>query len=254
MKNRSLSKWKLGLSLALGALGLMPGANASADTIDVQATITGVQFATSSYTTVGIKFNGSDLGQVIAGPEIWHQTGGSTLLGDYLTYCVEINQDVYLGSSYGFTTGTVESAPTPGNPIPGASGMGSAKATLLDELWARHYGDVSNAVSGAAFQVAVWDIVYDADFNLGIGNLQAYGNTAVTDLATTWLTDVNTNSTAFTHQNLLALKSDNFQDQVTLLPPLQSPPPETPLPPAAAGAAVLFLGMGARRVRRPAQP
>jgi hypothetical protein len=232
-------------------LGGIAAGQASAN-IDVYAKITGVKYATSSYTTVGVNFNGTDYHQVIAGPEMWHQTGGTTLLGDssgnFLTFCVEINQDVYLGSTYGFYTGTVESAPTPGNPIPGSSGMGATKAALIEELWARHYADVIDANSGAAFQVAVWDIVYDADFDLTTGNFIAYGNTSAINLAATWLADVNTNSTLYTDPNLIAIKSDNYQDQVTFGPPPHSPPVETPLPSAASGTALALLGLGLKRL------
>jgi len=252
MSNKNWGKrW---LACAAIVLGGMVTGHASADTIT--AKITGVEYATSSYTTVGVKFNGNDLGSVIAGPEMWHQTAGSTLLGDasgnFLTFCVEINQDVHLGGTYAFSTGTVESAPTPGNPIPGSSGMGAAKATLLDELWARHYADITNANSGAAFQVAVWDIVYDADFNLNAGNFKAYGNTSAINLAATWLTDINTNSTDYTDPNLIALKSDIYQDQVTFGPPPKAPPLSTPLPSAASGAALGLVGLGLKRLgRRP---
>ena len=256
MQFRVLRQWVLE-GVALVFLGAIPALGVRANTVDVYAQLTGVKYATSSYTTVGIVFNGSDLHQVIAGPEMWHQTAGTTLLGDangnYLTFCVEINQDVLLTNpptTYGFYTGTVASAPTPGNPIPGASGMGTAKATLLEELWARHYGDVVDATSGAAFQVAVWDIVYDADFNLGSGNLKAYGNCAATALAATWLTDVNTNASPYTTPNLIGLKNDLYQDQVTFGPPVLSPPTETPLPTAASGAMVVLLGVGAGRVGR----
>ena len=238
---------------AIVLAGLAAG-HASADSI--VAKITGVKYATSSYTTVGVVFNGTDYHQVIAGPEMWHQTAGTTLLGDssgnFLTFCVEINQDVHLGGTYTFYTGTVESAPTPGNPIPGSSGMGAAKAALLDELWARHYADITDANSGAAFQVAVWDIVYDADFNLNVGNFHAYGNTSAINLAASWLTDINTNASDYPNPNLIALKSNDYQDQVTFGPPPKSPPLSTPLPSAASGATVALFGLGLKRLgRRP---
>jgi hypothetical protein len=166
---------------------------------------------------------------------------------------VEITQDVHLtnpATTYSFYTGTIDTAPTPGNPIPGGSGMGTAKAALIDELWARHYAEVIDATTGAAFQVAIWDIVYDADFNLGAGNFKAYGNSAVTNQATAWLNDVNTNSSPYTTANLIALKSSTYQDQITVNPPVGAPP-ETPLPSTAAGAFLLFAGMGLNQFRRP---
>jgi len=170
---------KLGACVVAGMLGLGATATRQASADSITANITGVKYATSGYTTVGVIFNGTNYGQVIAGPEMWHETSGTINLGDangdFLTFCVEINQDVYLGGTYTFTTGTVASAPTPGTPLPGSGGMGTIKANLLNDLWTRHYSDVTDATTGAAFQVAVWEVVYDTNFNLGTDNFQAYG-------------------------------------------------------------------------------
>ena len=247
---------KLGACVVAGMLGLGAMATRQASADSITANITGVKYATSGYTTVGVIFNGTNYGQVIAGPEMWHETSGTINLGDangdFLTFCVEINQDVYLGGTYTFTTGTVASAPTPGTPLPGSGGMGTIKANLLNDLWTRHYSDVTDATTGAAFQVAVWEVVYDTNFNLGTDNFQAYGNSAVTTQAATWLTDILNNPTQ-ADAHLIAIKSDTYQDQVTFGPPPQSPPPGTPLPSAASGALVL-LGLGAgRRLRRRAR-
>jgi hypothetical protein len=237
----------------LGAFCAIAGGAASADT--VVAKLNGVQYAGSGYTTLDLTLGSNVYKNAIAGPQMWQQTGGTLALPsvNFLTYCVEITQDVMLtnpATSYTFYTGSIDTAPTPGDMVPGGPGMGLPKSVLIQELWARHYGDVTDATSGAAFQVAIWDIVYDADFNLGAGNFKASGNLNVTNLAATWLTDVNTNATPYTTPNLIGLKSDSAQDQITLgLPPVGAPP-VTPLPSTAAGAALLLGGAMVARSRR----
>ena len=248
--SRRIGSWGLGAFCAIAGVG---GA-ANADT--VIAKLNGVQYAGSSYTTLDLTLGSTVYHGAIAGPQMWQQTGGTITLPsvNFLTYCVEITQDVMLTSpatSYAFYTGSINTAPTPGDQVPGGPGMGLAKSVLIQELWARHNADITDATSGAAFQVAIWDIVYDADFNLGAGNFKASGNLNVTNLASTWLTDVNTNGSAYTTPNLIALKSDTAQDQITLgPPPVFGPPSETPLPSAAAGAVALLGGAMLTRSRR----
>ncbi|RAP41889.1 hypothetical protein BYZ73_08020 [Rhodovulum viride] len=58
----------------------------------------------------------------------------------------------------------------------GASLFGSTVLTNLDRLFTQHYADVVDAVSSAAFQVAIWEVVYDSDsLNLGRGAFRLSG-------------------------------------------------------------------------------
>jgi hypothetical protein len=94
--------------------------------------------------------------------------GGEAFEGTLITYCTEIAQHVSTDwSLYDITT--VDDAPVPG-PV-----MGPAKAQairnmmnamLLEELAGRF-----DAGLAAAFQLAIWEVVYDFDENVGRGSL-----------------------------------------------------------------------------------
>jgi len=76
--------------------------------------------------------------------------------------------------------------------------MGSAKAAYLRELWGRFGSQVNNNVSGAAFALATYEIVFEnlsAGWDLDSGLVKARrdsGNpTLAIDLAESWLAQVN---------------------------------------------------------------
>ena len=251
---------------------------ALADT--VTAKLTGVDYA-PPYTTVQLTLANSsnptiNNTQAIAGPEHWHQTGGTLNIGDtngdFTTYCIEIMQDVVLNSTYNFTVAVVKDAPTPGtlvvpNPGPNLPGpMGQAKADMIGKLWALHHSDtLSNdaanlfdkAAGAAAFQTAIWEIVYEnsGTLNLSTGDLIATATaSSVTSsraisIASSWLSELSNNVT-YTAPNLKAISSSGYQDQIFELPVPQGAP-GTPLPSAAcAGLALLgLLGASSRRRR-----
>jgi hypothetical protein len=95
-------------------------------------------------------------------------------------------------------------------------------------------------MTGAAFQTAVWEIVYDADFSLSVGNFRATGG--ATALAQNWLTDVKNSTVAYTAPNLVALTNPEGQDQIAAAP--------VPLPSAAVGGLAVLGGVGLARGRR----
>ena len=119
--------------------------------------------------------------------------------------------------------------------------MGMSKADYLRKLCALHADDVVDGNSGAAFQTAVWDIVYDANFKVTDGMFKASG--APTALAQAWLTDVKTSTSAYTPASLIALRNPTVQDQITVA--------TTPLPSVAVGGLTLLGSLGLKRRQRP---
>jgi hypothetical protein len=128
--------------------------------------------------------------------------------------------------------------PPPGVSL-AAAGSEMSKADYLRKLWALHAYQVVDGTTGAAFQTALWDIVYDADFSLSVGNFRATGG--ATTLAQNWLTDVKNSQAAYTAPNLVALTNPEGQDQIAAAP--------VPLPSAAVGGLVMLGGVWLARGR-----
>ena len=108
----------------------------------------------------------------------------------------------------------------------------------------------NNGTKAAAFQLAIWKIEsdwgdnYALDFssnptNGPLNNFQASGNSAATDQAVTWLTDLENHT--YDRAGLVALTNDRYQDQVAAVPV----PPSILL----AGSGILCL-FGCGWVRR----
>jgi hypothetical protein len=75
------------------------------------------------------------------------------------TFCIEIPQDVYEGSTYNFQPTALTNLPTSGPPLD------TNKIKELGQLWGALYSTLISKSDYAAFQIAIWAIVY------GNGNL-----------------------------------------------------------------------------------
>ncbi len=178
----------------------------------------------------------------------------------FTTFCIELTQDINPGSTYTYTLKNLADAPTPGSTNNGnGSGMGTTKATEIEDLWSLDYGYIANPPAGsnanqaaAAFQLAIWKIEYDwggSNYNnFSQGNFLAAGESTDGDkavtLAESWLYTLKNNvqPNFAPTADLIALTSSSYQDQVMA----------TPVPPtlylAAIGATTLAL-YGYRRRR-----
>lgn len=182
----SLSRIALS-SIALA--GLAGGASAAY----VNATFTGVTPGVAVHivdTDNGIN-QGSD-----AGGFNWTRTGGTAtdpyLASTYVTFCIDLKKHVSNGGNYAYSQTSLDQAPTPsGNGV--NYPMGATKAALLGKLWGAYRGGLSSNVDFGAFQLAVWEIVFEnsntLDVNTGnfvvtLGNVDA-ANARST--ANTWL-------------------------------------------------------------------
>lgn len=125
-------------------------------------------------------------------------------------FCIDLYQTISFGSNNMFTVSPLETAPLP------TSGMGVAKADLLRELWGRHFSPSFTNTEGAAFQSAVWEIVFDSGLNLGTGTVQISGNAGVVATATAWLGSLNGDHAYFAP--VYALTSESTQDMLVPAP------------------------------------
>lgn len=215
-----------------------------------------------------------------AGAFNWSIPGGGTVpftanptdTDDFISFCIELTQDISFGHTYKVDAIDLSAAPIPGSG-PLGSGMGSPAAALIEELWASQFNGIFTSTnpnaSAAAFQLAIWKLEYDGGttYNFSQGSLQASGSISsqVMSLATSMLSSIDPTGNG-TKANLLALTGHEyydsygklvktpFQDQVVALPP--SPPPGNvvPEPSSLMLCAIGGLGMAAaRRGRRRGQ-
>lgn len=129
---------------------------------------------------------------------IFNQTANKTLF----TYCVELAQLTVQTATYLPTSLTTAfTAPV---------------ATLIDKLFTSAYASVNNAVSSAAFQLALWEVIADPNsFNLSSGVFQVSASTAgVITQANAFLAGLATAKTGgFSYT---VWRSEGAQDQISV--------------------------------------
>ena len=116
------------------------------------------------------------------GGQSWQNVGAGTLKGtldgkSFSTYCVELNQPL----SWSATNYSLGS-------------FSAADSNMLNRLYSVANNKVTNLATGLAFQLAVWEIVYEAQDNFkvqygsGFGNFGASSGTSTANqTATEWL-------------------------------------------------------------------
>lgn len=91
-------------------------------------------------------------GGTFAGPFRLNGTGG---LGRFIAFCIDLSKYMTSGGTY--TTAS-------------SSGYGAAVDTRIDKLFTAFYGSISNRVQGAAFQLALWEIITDTGNGTSLGS------------------------------------------------------------------------------------
>lgn len=188
----------------------------------------------------------------------WTIIGPSTLgpVGmNFSTFCIDIPQDIALNGQYDYTLTDPSNAPKPVSTYMNGP-MGADNAAALGRLWAADIGNVLNATSvkneleaAAAFQLAVWKIVYnEAPDNLNTND--ALDNLTIKLYTADSATETQINTDAFNWASaalnssgpgtpLIALSSPTAQDQITV----------APTPAAAIAGLVLMAGIFVFRLR-----
>ncbi len=86
---------------------------------------------------------------------VQNATGDATALGNpFNGFCIDLEDEITPGN-YSWDLVDLEDAPD------GSYQMTTTQANRIAELWGRHYADVNNGFTAAAFQLAVWEIVYE---------------------------------------------------------------------------------------------
>lgn len=168
-------------------------------------------------------------------------TGTGLNFQQFRTYCLEPTQEIEFDDNPPDTNG-VEYAPQALTTTPGLSAL---EASRLEILWANAFADSQTSnVKAGAFQIIIWELVRDDDFNLTAGLTRLSTTNAlsmqITAQANTWWNNIIggtwTNSTP-----LMALTSPSSQDLIVPVPT-----------PGAAALGVVGLAMFGIRRRRSA--
>ncbi|HXD88920.1 MAG TPA: hypothetical protein VN641_20690 [Urbifossiella sp.] len=262
MRPRFPSKWA-----AAVAAGCLSRAPAAADTVNLTFE------RTTHSQAVSVNVKGTSVTGT-PGPYYWQESNapaGSPFPNPTTTFCVELTQHISTGNTYTYTETPLASTP----------GVNATEATLISELWGAHFNTAweSSSFTGSsastAFQLALWELVYDSGSNLSLtsGNMKVTSADSTTvALAQSWLNGLsslpsNEFATNFAGSQLVWLSNSYKQDQLTMLPlppspppppPGGSPPPPPPPPPpngvpGPSGALLGLIGVGSfltRSLRR----
>jgi hypothetical protein len=241
------------------ALGAIFGTGRAAHAETVTATLQTVD----PYVFGTVHLDGAgDIGGGI-GTIVWQgdASNDSPFNGQFTTYCIDLLEDINFGNTYTYTVGNLQTSPKP-SAFPGGNilgGMGVLKFNEIAELFAQHYAATlpgGNADQREAFQLAIWNMVYDTDTSVstGDGAFYATGNidgNAIT-IANGWLVDAASLSNQLTYHatDLISLVGGpGVQDQVAIDPNITIST-GTPLPNSALGGSLLLAGLSLAGVRK----
>ena len=146
---------------------------------------------------------------------------GALLNGDTLTFCTDLAQDVFPGYAL-YNVVPVANTPDPG-PV-----MGGAKAQAIADVWAAIAGQqFTSAPHAAAFQMLVWEIVYDFTGSVGSldassGNVQYQSSASTAGHFSSTLAIFNSFKSAVggggSLSDLRAVTNGDNQDQIVIIP------------------------------------
>lgn len=130
--------------------------------------------------------------------------------------------------------------------VSGDSYLGTATSNALGALATNHLGSVVDATTSGAFQLAVWETVFErsANTNLAAGSFRAQSNSAVASLAGSWLDN---NPLANAMSVSVWVSTDNIPSQNLVVFSPAVPEPETY---AMMLAGLGLIGFTARRRMR----
>jgi len=215
----------------------------------VRATLDGMPYRA----TVRIHVESSEASRTeytYAGLFQWHGVASNphALQGTFSSFCIDIKDTISFGQTYTYDHRPLETAPIANGAGSGinsdlAGGMGSDRAKLITGLYEAKFPLVHSNATAAAFQLVLWNIVYDQDWTIDTGkfriDIPSLSIPESRTLANTWLDELHNGLLTGT-ASVAAMASDRYQDQ--LIP--------APLPSAAWAGLGLMGAVGAWRIRR----
>lgn len=149
----------------------------------------------------------------------------------FKTYCTEINQFADF-SSFVYTEDTNISGT-----------FGSADATSIAKLWQKNDAGNLTGLDASAFQIALYNLIYDTDLTVGSGNFSITSSTAslitTADAMLAWL--VSPEAASYLSADLTLLVNASKQDQIIGVPVTGDIPEPATFGVCAIGMAGLLL-------------
>lgn len=218
-----------GVVFAAGFVGGAGMASAAPVTMTLDSITPKVNVSTS-------RNGGSSWQTLSAGRFNWHGTLTNPvgLQGNFAAFCIELTQSVSIGSTYS-SYDAIQLAAAPQPAASPYAPMGVDDARRISDLWEKQYSKLTTANDFAAFQLCLWEIVYDSGENLSSGNFRMRNNNTVRNLGQSWLDDINDNAPVAPY--LYALSSPHKQDMLVPTP-------------GAAGLMALGVLVAVRRKRK----
>lgn len=210
--------------------------------------------------SITLTYNSGSNGNGLNGGGAFHWTESAPINGaSVTTYCIDVQDSIKTSGSSTFTTHTdLTKAPTIANNNPGGVGA-------INALYTHYYNtSLTSSTLQAAFQLALWDLVYGASNPTLTGYLATipYNSTVAAD-ATKMLNNTLTETQPeLSNFSLIALvdsaggspgTKNRNQDQIMVVP---NPPVKgVPAPPAVMLAGIGMLALfGRARWNRKANP
>lgn len=135
--------------------------------------------------------------------------------GAFTAFCIDFSQEISLGGTYSdYNPISLDLAPIP--PLPPHQPMGAIVASQIAELWGRFRNGLSTDEQYAAFQVSIWELIYDTDHAVGTGDFQIRNNATVAGIAQGFINALD--GTGPHQSGLFALASETTQDMLVPAP------------------------------------
>ncbi len=140
--------------------------------------------AAGSYESVRLNVSGFQPGSVSSGAfSLTDTTTPNSVFGNFVAFCLDLAARSPRGSDnyYSITS----------NPFTRGIALASGALSRIQAIFDANYSEAlatGDSKTSAAFQVALWNAVYDDDYDVGTGSFQASNNADVVSLANQYLT------------------------------------------------------------------
>lgn len=172
---------------------------------------------------------GSSYTTVQAGILNWRDESG----GSVRTFCVQLQETVSPNMEIAYDVVTIENVPDSPPADPG--NMGTARAELISDLYARNYGDVMSKTGtdarnwAAAFAIVIWEVTNQNtdgttaaeildDLDVTAGNAKFLAASSITEIATNMLNGLGGGTDDFLAFGVLGGTNPDHQDLMIVVP------------------------------------